>query len=322
MDTLGIDISKSDFHAALFQGEHLAKKSFPNSSKGFAQLDGWLRNRNVSELQACMESTGPYWTNLAMHLFEAGHKVAVVNPRRIKKFAESLLSRTKTDSADATIIGRFALTQQPRLWKPLPPEILELQGLSRHLDFLKKSRVQHLVRAQTPGLPASVLKSAQKIIAELDAQIAELQKMVEDHIDRHPGLKADKKLLRSIPGIGPATSSRILSEIPHLAEFKSKQAVSAFVGLSPRLFESGSSIRGRTHLCKTGSARSRGALYMAAVVAKNHNPTLKAFAQRLLDAGKTKMVVIGAVMRKLIVLAYGVLKSGRPYDPNFRAQTA
>jgi transposase len=322
MNTLGIDVSKADFHAVLLQAEHVARKSFPNSAKGFAQLDAWLRNRDASEVYACMEATGAYWRALATYLFEAGHHVAVVNPRRIKAFAESELARSKTDGIDAAIIARFGLTQKPRLWKPEAPEILELQGLCRHLEFLKTSRGQHVTRAQTPGLPASVLASSHKVIAEFDAQIAELERAIKSHIDRHPGLKARKKLLLSIPGIGEVTAAVVLSEVPQIAEFRSSQAVAAYAGLSPRLRQAGSSVRGKTVLCKTGNWRVRKAFYFPAIVAQTHNPTLRRLARKLLAAGKSPMAVIGALMRKLLILAYGVLKSGRPYDPHFGAQAA
>ena len=323
MDTLGIDISKRDFHAALLHDDHIiAKKSFPNSDRGFAQLDAWLRNRQAGKISACMEATGAYYSALATHLFRAGHDVAVVNPKRIKAFAESELLRTKTDAVDAALIARFAATQPLVPWKPLPPEILELQGLARHLEFLKRSRVQHTLRSQTPGLPASVLRSTKKIIKEFDAQIAALKRQIKDHINRHPGLKAQSDLLDSIPGIGLTTAAGILAEAPNITEFRSGQAVAAYAGLSPHLHQSGTSVHRKTRLSKIGNARLRKVMYMPAVVAKKHNPTIKALSQRLAANGKVPMVIIGAIMRKLLVIAYGVLKSGKPYDPAFGLQIA
>jgi transposase len=123
--------------------------------------------------------------------------------------------------------------------------------------------------------------------------------------------------LTSIPGIGETTAGSILSEIPHIDRFQSAKAVAAFAGLSPRERRSGTSIHGRARLCKTGNARVRKALYMPAVVALRFNPTLRIFAERLLSAGKHKRLVIGAVMRKLLVLAYGILRSGLSFDPNY-----
>ncbi len=319
MTILGIDISKRDFHAALLHGDQTAKKSFPNSAKGFEQLEKWLHHRKVDEVFACMEATGAYWYALAKFLFNGGHSVAVVNPRRIKAFAESELLRTKTDAVDAGLIARFAATQQLQLWKPLAPEIEELQGLYRHLEFLKDSRSQHVIREQTPDLPERVRRSAQTIIEQLDIQIDELERAIRDHIDRHPGLKSKQNLLTSIPGIGETSAAAILAEMPAIDEFRSAGAVAAYAGLSPLIRQSGSSVRGKARLCKTGNARLRKALYFPAIVGERYNPTLKAFAQRLRAAGKASMVVIGAMMRKLLVIAYGVLKSGKPFDPSLVA---
>ena len=322
MDTLGIDVSKLDFHAVLVHEEHTAQKSFPNSKKGFAQLDAWLRNRGAEKIFACMEATGAYWRALATHLHEAGHTVAVVNPRRIKSYAESELLRNKTDAVDAALIARFAIAQRPEVWKPWPAEIIELQGLSRHLEFLKRSRTQHEIRAQTPGLPEWVVSSSEELIAHLDTQISELEKAIRDHIDRHPGLKNKRDLLTSIPGIANTTASAILAEMPTIEQFASSQAVAAYAGLSPQLRQSGTSVRGKPHLCKTGNARVRKALYFPAIVAQQYNPTLKAVAQRMRAAGKSPMVIIGALMRKLLILAYGVLRSGKPYDADFKPRSA
>jgi len=322
METLGIDISKRDFHAALIHQERTAKKSFPNNSKGFEQLAAWLRNREVTMVFACMEATGPYWRALATFLFEAGHTVAVVNPKRIKAFAESELLRVKTDAVDAALIARFAASQRPQPWKPLAPEIIELQGLSRHLEFLKRSRAQHVTRAQTPELPDWVVNSSEELIAQLDAQIADLQRAIREHIDRHPGLKSKRDLLTTIPGIAHTTAAAIISEMPAIEEFASVEAVAAYAGLSPQIRQSGSSVRGKPRLCKTGNARLRKALFFPAIVGKRHNPTLQALAQRLQTAGKAPMVVVGAMMRKLLAIAYGVLKSGKPYHPPLTPQIA
>jgi transposase len=265
-----------------------------------------------------MEATGSYWQALATALCDAGLTVSVVNPKRIKAFAESELLRAKTDAVDAALIARFALTQHLDAWQPPPLEIRELQGLSRHLEFLKRSRAQHITRAQTPDLPELVVRSSQELVDQLSGQIDDLDRAIRDHIDRHPGLKAKRDLLQSIPGIGGTTAATILAEMPAIDEFSSVGAVAAYAGLSPRLRQSGSSLRSKPHLCKTGNARLRKALYVPAIVAQRHNPTLMAFSQRLAQAGKSPMVIVGALMRKLLVLAYGVVKSGRPYAPNFQ----
>jgi transposase len=315
MSTLGIDISKANFHAHLISDRGDGKKSFPNTEVGFKQLTNWLKNRDAGEVWACMEATGGYGDALAIYLHETGHRVSVVNPLRIKAYAQSKLLRTKTDSVDAALIAQFARTENPPIWEPPAPEILLLQALARHLEDLKATRTQELNRVQTPGLPVMVMDSIKELIAALDAQIEQVERAISDHIDRHRDLKKRRDLLTSIPGIADATAAQILAEAPQLDQFRNAGAVAAFAGLSPRLRQSGSSVRSKGHLCKTGNARLRKALFLPALAAMRFNPLLKTFADRLRAAGKPKMVIVGAVMRKLLVLAYGVLKSGREFSP-------
>jgi transposase len=313
---LGIDLSKETFHACLLSDGPEAKKAFPNTHTGFEQLTAWLRNRHATEVHVCMEATGAYWEALALYLRGLDQHVSVINPARVKAFAQSELLRTKTDAVDAALIARFCKSQSPELWIPPAPEIRALQALMRHYDHLKTTRAQQSVYAQSSD-SAIVAASIQEVIATLDEQIAQVERKIRRHFDDHPDLKRRRDLLTSIPGIGETTAGAILSEIPHLDRFQSAKAVAAFAGLSPRERRSGTSIHGRPRLCKTGNARIRKALYMPAMVAARFNPTLRAFAARLLAAGKHKRLIIGAVMRKLLVLAYGILRSGVPFDANY-----
>ncbi len=317
MAVLGIDISKSDFHACLIDENRIGRRSFPNSQTGFSQLSKWLTNRKVVTVFACMEATGFYWEALALYLFEAGHEVSVVNPSRTKAYANSEILRAKTDSIDAAMIARFAQAQRPPLWQPPAPESRVLQALVRHLEHLKTIHGQQVVRLETPGLPLQVTASIEAVIADLRREITEIERAIRDHIDRHPGLKVRHDLLTSIKGIGDTTASLILAELPALDRLRSTKAVAAYAGLSPRALQSGTSIRGRGSICRTGNSRLRKAFFYPALTAIRYNPQLKAFADRLTLAGKPRMVVVTAVMRKLLVLAYAVLKSGRQFDPSF-----
>ena len=143
------------------------------------------------------------------------------------------------------------------------------------------------------------------------------QSLIRDHIDQNPSLKQQRDLLNSIPGIGDLTATRLLAEIVDINQYQSARQVAAFAGLVPKHRESGSSVRGRSKLCKVGTARLRKALYFPALVATQHNPIIKALSERLRDGGKCPMVIIGAAMRKLIRITFGVLKSGKPFDPNY-----
>ena len=313
---LGIDLSKETFHAYLLGDHAEAKRVFPNAPKGFEQLTTWLKNRQAIDVHICMEATGPYWEALALYLHGLGQRVSVVNPARIKAFAQSELLRTKTDAVDAALIARFCKTQSPEPWTPPAPEIRALQALMRHYEHLKTTRVQQSVYGQSSDA-AVVTASIREVIATLDEQIARVEREIRQHFDDHPDLKRRRDLLTSIPGIGETTAATILSEIPHIDRFESAKAIAAFAGLSPRHRHSGTSIHGRPRLCKTGNARLRKALYMPAMVALRFNPTLRTFADRLSCAGKYKLLIIGAVMRKLLVLAYGILRSGVPFDANY-----
>lgn len=315
---LGIDVSKETLDVVLLrEGQPAESSRVENNRAGLRQLQRFLKKRKVSPLHACLEATGHYGDALALFLHQAGYTVSVVNPARIKAYGDSQLSRTKTDATDAALIADFCRTQQPEAWTPPPPEQQELQALVRHLESLHAMRQQEVNRRQA-GIPSqTVMKTVEAHIIFLNQQITDLLKQIHDHIDRHPQLRQQRDLLTSIPGIGDLTAFRLLAEIVDVSVFDSARQLAAFAGLTPRQRTSGSSVRGRTRLSKRGSSRLRQALYFPAIVAQQHNPILRPFAQRLLAAGKAKLAVIAAVMRKLLHLVYGILKSGQPFDPHY-----
>jgi transposase len=146
---LGIDLSKETFHAFLLSDRAEAKKVFPNTPKGFGQLTTWLKNRRANDVHICMEATGSYWEALALCLQALEQHISVVNPARIKAFAQSELLRTKTDAVDAALIARFCKSQGPEPWIPPAPEIRVLQAIMRHYEHLKTTRAQQSVYAQS-----------------------------------------------------------------------------------------------------------------------------------------------------------------------------
>ena len=310
---LGIDVGKQDCYATLWDGQRYANKVFPNSSKGFDALLGWLRNRKVTHVHVCMEATGAYYEPLAFFLLEAGHLVSVVNPSRIKAFGQSELSRTKTDKVDAALIARFAAMQIPEAWQPPPPEIRTLQALLRRLDTLDEMRLQEENRLEAPLLSGHVRASILEVVTALQQQVQAIEAEIKQLFHDHPDLQQKQQLLISVPGIGAKTAARILAELPDVEHFRNSRAVAAYAGLCPAERQSGL-MRGRTRLSKVGNARLRRYMYMPAVVAMRHNQGFIAFAQRMLDRGKAKMVILGAIMRKLLTLAYAILRSGKPYN--------
>ena len=316
---LGIDISKSKFDVALLRPDgKLHHRVLPNTAAGFQQLAAWLAKQKALSIHACMEATGTYSDALAAYLHSAGHTVSVLNPAIIKAFASTEMSRTKTDKTDASLIARYCRKHHPPAWSPPPPEISELQALVRRLEALLEMLQQERNRLAAGINSASVKEGLQQHISYLDGQITHTQSLIRDHIDQNPSLKQQRDLLTSIPGIGEATAAELLAEIVDVNHYSSARQVAAFAGLVPKHRESGSSVRGKPRLCKMGTSRLRKALYFPAIVATQHNPVIKAVSVRLRERGKCQMLIIGAAMRKLIHIAYGVLKSGKPFDPDYR----
>jgi transposase len=314
---LGIDISKGDFHAALIMGERTWSKSFTNNKTGLTQLAAWLKNHKaLNDLHACIESTGGFEELLALDLHERNIIVSVVNPSRIKAFAQSELLRTKNDVVDAALIARFCKAHVPEAWVPLAPEISALQALVRRHANVQDMLVTEKNRLGAPRTESAVDRSLREHVAFLEAELERVVSEIEDLINRHPPLREQRDLLTSIPGIASLTASRILGEMPNITEYRDARAVAAFAGLSPREHQSGKT-RGRTQLAKTGNSRLRKMLYFPAIAATRFNPLIKALYERLIAAGKPKMLALAAAMRKLLVLAFGVLKSRQPFNPAY-----
>jgi transposase len=245
----------------------------------------------------------------------AGHRVSVVNPAQIAAYAKSQLARNKTDAADAALIARFCQKEQPRAWTPPAPEILSLRSLVRHLDALQQMRQQEANRLEPASIAEMVRVTIQAHLAFLDAQITQVTAQIDAHIEAHADLRHQRDLLVSIKGIGPRTAATLLAELGDVRRFTNARQVVAYAGLNPRQYRSGSSVEKRTRLSKQGNAAIRKALYFPALAAVQTNPVVMALRSRLLARGLSKMAAIGAAMRKLLRLVYGVIKTGRPFDP-------
>lgn len=314
---IGIDISKKKFDLCLLRDNgKLKHKVFPNTPSGFLQLSAWLEKQKVEQVHACMEATGTYGEALCLYLFDAGHRVSIINPAVIKAYAQSRLSRTKTDKVDATLIAQFCLEREPPAWTPLPKEVRDLQALVRRLESLLEMHQMEVNRLEAGTTAEQVRDSLIEHITFLDEEIKRTEALIRTHIDQHPTLREQRELLVSVPGIGETTAAKLLAELLDVKLYKSARQLAAFAGLAPRLHESGSSIKRKARLSKTGAPRLRKALYFPAIAAIKYNPYVKDLSQRLKQRGKCPMQIIGAAMRKLIHLAYGVLKSGKPFDPS------
>lgn len=315
--TLGIDVSKEKLDVALYDGQGYQVGTFDNSRQGHKKLHSWLKKRAPAGIRVCLEATGRYGEAVAEMMHEQGYAVSVVNPAQIKAYGESQLKRNKTDREDAKVIAHYGATQTPSLWQPLSSTQRELQDLARRLEALKADRTRELNRRQAGLTSAVVLEGIDAHIAFLDQQMAAIKKRIKQLVDDDPQLRQQRDLLTSIPGIGDTTASHFMAEVPDITRFTSAGQLAAYVGLTPKQHRSGSSIHKPGRLVKTGNGRLRTALYMPAMNARRFNPITRALAERLEKAGKTPMTIIGAVMRKLIHLAFGVLKHRQPFDPNY-----
>ena len=198
---LGIDISKLKFKVCLIQHSgKLKHKLFPNTSTGFEQLGEWLLRQGVESVHACLEATGTYGESLALFLHQAGHSLSLINPAATKVFAQSRLSRTKTDRVDAELIARFCLAQAPPAWTPLPPEVRDLQALVRRLESLIEMRVMEENRLSSGITVEAFGQSVEQLMAYLNQEIKRTEELIRQHINKHPGLKQQRELLDSIPG--------------------------------------------------------------------------------------------------------------------------
>jgi transposase len=266
-----------------------------------------------------MEATGQYYLQCAEFLHAHSLMISVVNPAQIKYFAQAQLTRTKTDKKDAKVIAMFCKAMTPDLWTPDPKEIKELKSLVHCLDQLKQLERQELNRLEPCQLGQAgeaVLNSHQKIIDVIQTEKEAIEGAIKALIEKHEHLKKKQDLLESIPGVGNVLSTTVLACL-QVEQFDNARQCVAYAGLNPKEKQSGTSVRGRSRLSKTGSSFLRKVLYFPAITAKRFNPTLQVFCERLAQAGKHAKVIIGAAMRKLLQLIYGVLKSGKPYDPNF-----
>lgn len=309
---LGIDVSKKTLDVFLMSGSKAEAGKFVNSAKGFKQLIKWLQSYGIKQVHACMEATGSYGKKLCYFLHESGHLVSVVNPLRVKRYGQSDLRRNRTDKSDAKLIADFCLTKKTSLWEPPSAEVQALQALTRRIESLEKMRQMESNRLE--AAPKQVRTSIKRIIANFDKEIKQIEKLIKKHFDDHPDLKHKKELLESIKGIGDKTAKLLLSEI-QFERFDSARQVAAQAGVTPSREQSGTSVN-KTKLSKIGNHRLRRALYFPAVSAIQHNQIIKPFAKRLEQNGKANMQIICAAKRKLLHIAFGVIKNNRPFDPN------
>lgn len=319
---VGVDVSKKSFNAAFqaARGAPCKNGVFTADASGQAKFLLWLQRVGAGQsCHICLEETGLYGRALAAFLHEAGHHVSLVNAALIAHFGRSLNLRTKNDPVDARLIAAYTLERVPPRFKPLPPKHQELRDASR-----RRQQLIRMIVKEKNHLEASGCKTMSEHIAAtlklLEGQLVQIEALIERIIVEDTQLSRNRELLMSIPGIGETSATRLLAELPAIDSFASARQMCAYAGLTPRERQSGTSVNGRSRMCKQGRSGLRELLFMPALSLMHAKEgTLAKFAQRLIKAAKKRACVVGAVMHKLMGLAFAILRSGKPYDPNYRS---
>jgi transposase len=318
---LGVDVSKAKLDCLLLDSKtgKVKSKSIQNTNAGFKQLIEWLAEKKAPNAHVVMEPTGVYHEPAALALTDAGLTLSLVNPAQLRQFAQGLGVKNKTDKADSTVLARYGETLKPEAWQPPSKSARHLKALLARRDAVADDLQREQNRQEAIEFsvsPDEVKQSIIQSISFLKAELKRLEETIKEHIDSDPDLRGKKALLETIPGVGERVSSN-LTALFAAKTFNSAEQLAAYLGLVPVQWESGTSVRGRPRLSKAGPSHLRKLLYMPAVVARQWNPHIKSFSDRLIAKGKSKMAVIGACMRKLAHLCFGVVHTGRPYDPNY-----
>lgn len=315
---LGVDVSKAKLDVALLlTNDKFKSKVFANDRQGLQTLLQWLLD-HVPDATACthicMEATGSYHEALACFVSDQGLVVSVVNPLLVKHFAQARALRNKTDAGDAKCLAMFCRDARPQRWEAPSMAVRALQALVARLDTLQAMRQAECNRLDVAH--SSVMQSVRQMIGEFDHAIAQVKAQIVRTIDDDPDLQRRAALLDSIPGLGDRTIPQLLAYIGRPERFKSVKALIAFASLTPMIRQSGTSLDSRRGTHPMGHRDLKRALYFPAIVAARHNPPVAAFSNKLKAQNKPGKVVVVACMHKLLAIAYGVLRSGKPFDPN------
>lgn len=326
---VGIDVGKQELVVALCdaEGNPMGKGfSVSNNKTGYDRLRRVLDTYDAEGFHVCMESTGVYGEQAAAVFHgQAGLTVSIVNPVRIHAYARAQLKRTKTDQVDALLIAQYAASQHPAAWEPETATVRELRELLRYREGLVETVTRfnnQLEKYQySTASAAKVVKSLKQLGRQVEKQIAAIDTACRTVLEHDNQLKEDQQRLAGVPGIGELTALKLVAELGRIEGYSVKQVV-AHSGLSPKERTSGISVRGKSRISKIGNGHLRKALYMPAIVATRFNPVLKVFYEKLVAAGKPKKVAIIAVMRKLLHIAYGILKNKTDFNPTLHQKMA
>ena len=310
----GIDVSKDTIDV---RSDQLGHKVYENNVKGFRKLI----KASLPGTQFVMEATGVYHERLARFLYDSGCLVSVVNPLIIKRFSQMLLRSTKTDKADAGMILKYAEQQQPVCWEPPAAYIEACKDLNGVLRLLMKQRTALLNKKHSLDSRGSreveAIRSIRQVLKSLNRQIDRIEREMEQHIVQHNSDLYNR--LKTIPGIGTKTAVYLIVITNGFTKFESSKQVSSYLGLSPSIRTSGSSIKGQSRITKSGNSHIRNLLFLSSFTASKYNPTCKSLYERITQKGKSKKLALIAVANKLLKQAFAIAKSGMPYDAEYRS---
>lgn len=306
-------------------------RRFPNTAEGHRRLVAYLHSSG-QPTKVCMEASGTYGWDVAFTLHgSAGIELTVANPRAVRRFAQALMKRAKTDRVDARVLAEFAARMPTLPWEPPSANALALRCLARRIDCLKRFATQEKNRSHaarsTSMTPDAVVASLERSLQSLEEEITTLQQQAEALIQVDPVLSRRFARLVSITGIGAVSAVQILAELAVLPDSLDVRQWVAHAGLDPRPYESGTSVNKPRRISRTGNANLRRALYMPALVAARWDPHCRDFYERLQERGTTKTQALVALMRKLLHAIFGLWKNDLDYDgaklfPNAKLNTA
>lgn len=323
---LGLDISASSFDGALAEegvDPDLHLRVPVHAYERTRQGVGDCLEKAGELAGVALESTGIYSQEAAAWFREArpGLRVCVLNPMQVKAYGRSLGIRNKNDRVDARVIASFAASRRPKAsWVP-EPERMQLRELLHAREALVQMLADERNRPSSgePGVVAEVRKALQ---AHLASAISRIEAGVHELMDQHPAMKTDLKRMTTITGVGPVTATSALAILGDLRRFQRGRQLSAYVGVSPRQRTSGTSVRGRTRMCKQGNSRMRQLLYMAAMAAVRVEGPLKTTYEALIARGKPRKSALGAIMRRILLLMRAVLIHETDYRADYQACAA
>lgn len=328
--TVGIDISKDDFHVCIKEKSNdnsvkiKGSRSFSNTEKGFLELVVWVskHEQTDSSIVYIMEATGIYFEDLAYFLHEKGCVVSVVLSNKIKYYAKSLNLKTKTDKVDAAMIAGIGIEREFPQWKPMSKDFKELRDLCREMLSLKKEKTR--AKCQLHAMEyshektTSVLKIKEKQIEFYEASIQEIELEIKRIINADLEFKARIEKIATVKGLGLITIIVVLCETNGFELFNSIRQVVSYSGLDIQIKESGN-FKGKTRISKKGNARIRQCLFMPALTSTMYNEKIKNLYERINERNpdiKKKGVVAG--MRKLLILIFVLWKKNEEYNPLYQ----